>query len=150
MPRGTVSQEEEVAQRLETGVVRKEKGKGYCVKSEKNPDWNGGCYPTRGEAEKRLNQVEYFKHRGSAVSVAFNGAPAATEVLIDGAPVPCVSRVSMSATADGAGWLEVVFLGGMSRSIFTTAVSDRVRESVRAAAVVLRSIPGVRVITPEG
>lgn len=66
VPRGTVSQEEEIAQQLETGVVRKEKGKGYCVKSEKNPDWSGGCYPTKGEAEKRLNQVEYFKHHGSA------------------------------------------------------------------------------------
>jgi hypothetical protein len=43
-------------------VVRKEKGKGYCVKSPNNPDWNGGCYPTKGEAEKRLSEVEWFKH----------------------------------------------------------------------------------------
>lgn len=42
-------------------VIRKEKGKGYCVKSPNNPDWNGGCYPSKGEAEERLEQVEYFK-----------------------------------------------------------------------------------------
>jgi hypothetical protein len=47
----------------ETGVVKKTPGKGYCVKSEKNPDWSGGCYPSKGEAKKRLNQVEFFKHK---------------------------------------------------------------------------------------
>jgi hypothetical protein len=47
-----------------TGVVKKTPGKGYCVKSEKNPDWSGGCAPTKGEAEKRLKQVEFFKHKG--------------------------------------------------------------------------------------
>jgi len=50
----------------EQGVVRKTPGKGYCVKSEDNSDWSGGCYPTKGEAKKRLNQVEYFKHKGSS------------------------------------------------------------------------------------
>jgi hypothetical protein len=44
-------------------IVRKEKGKGYCVKSPDNPDWSGGCYPSKGEAEKRLHEVEYFKHK---------------------------------------------------------------------------------------
>jgi len=53
----------ETAQQEETGVVRHEKGKGYCVKSEKNSDWSGGCYPSKGEAEKRLQQVEMFKHQ---------------------------------------------------------------------------------------
>ena len=41
--------------------IQKVKGKGYCVKSEKNPDWSGGCYETKAEAEKRLQQVEMFK-----------------------------------------------------------------------------------------
>lgn len=41
--------------------IKKEKGK-YCVKSEKNSDWNGGCYDTKAEAEHRLQQVEMFKH----------------------------------------------------------------------------------------
>ena len=58
---------EVVSQREETGVVRKTPGKGYCVKSEKNSDWSGGCYPTQGEANDRLKQVEKFKHmKGSA------------------------------------------------------------------------------------
>jgi hypothetical protein len=56
---------ERVAQRFLESVVRKEKGKGYCVKSPNNPDWNGGCYPSKAEAEKRLQQVEYFKRQGS-------------------------------------------------------------------------------------
>ena len=42
--------------------VKKTKGKGYCVKSEHNPDWSGGCYPTEAEANKRLEQVEAAKH----------------------------------------------------------------------------------------
>lgn len=50
----------------DTGVVRKTPGKGYCVKSEKNPDWNGGCFPSKGKAEKRLKQVEFFKHKKSS------------------------------------------------------------------------------------
>ncbi len=56
---------EEDGPEVDTSVVRKTPGKGYCVKSEKNPDWNGGCFPSKGEAEKRLNQVEYFKHKAA-------------------------------------------------------------------------------------
>ncbi len=41
-------------------MIRKVKG-GYEVKSEKGKNL-GGPYKTRGEAEKRLRQVEYFKH----------------------------------------------------------------------------------------
>ena len=41
--------------------ISHEKGK-WCVRSENNPDWSGGCYPTRSEAEERLRQVEKFKH----------------------------------------------------------------------------------------
>jgi len=46
--------------------VKKEKGKGYCVKSEHNPDWSGGCYPSKEEANKRLEQVEAAKHAKAA------------------------------------------------------------------------------------
>lgn len=53
---------EMVSQTEETGIVKKTPGKGYCVKSEKNSDWSGGCYPTKGEADERLKQVEAFKH----------------------------------------------------------------------------------------
>ncbi len=45
--------------------VKKEHGE-YCVHSETNPDWNGGCYDTKAEANERLRQVEYFKHRGAS------------------------------------------------------------------------------------
>ena len=34
----------------------------YEVKSSKNKDWSGGTYSTREEAEKRLKEVEMFKH----------------------------------------------------------------------------------------
>lgn len=44
-----------------TGYIKEEKGK-YCVKSKSNPDWSGGCYDTKEEAESRLKQVEMFKH----------------------------------------------------------------------------------------
>lgn len=45
-----------------TSVIRKNKKGEYCVKSESNPDWSGGCYSTKEEAEERLKQVEMFKH----------------------------------------------------------------------------------------
>ena len=60
-PPAVVSQEQQ-GQQEQVGYVKHEKGKGYCVKSEKNSDWNGGCYPSKSEAEGRLNQVEMFKH----------------------------------------------------------------------------------------
>jgi hypothetical protein len=44
-----------------TAIIRKEKGK-YCVRSPGNPDWSGGCYDTKAEAESRLGEVEMFKH----------------------------------------------------------------------------------------
>ena len=53
----TVGQECQTGQEIQS-VVRKTPN-GYCVKSEKNPDWSGGCYPTKGEAEKRSENVEY-------------------------------------------------------------------------------------------
>jgi hypothetical protein len=53
----------------DTGVIKKTPGKGYCVKSEKNPDWNGGCFPSKGKAEKRLKQVEFFRHKASGAPV---------------------------------------------------------------------------------
>ena len=51
-------------------VIRKEKGQ-YCVRSPNNPDWNGGCYDTKDEAEDRLKQVEFFKHNKSAAIIAY-------------------------------------------------------------------------------
>ena len=39
------------------------KDDGYYVVSEKSEKNLGGPYKTRAEAEKRLKQVEYFKHK---------------------------------------------------------------------------------------
>jgi hypothetical protein len=43
-------------------MIKKVKG-GYKVLSEKTHKNLGGPYKTKGEAEKRLRQVEYFKHK---------------------------------------------------------------------------------------
>jgi len=43
-------------------MIRKEGGR-YYVKSEKGKNL-GGPYTTVGEAKKRLQQVEFFKHKG--------------------------------------------------------------------------------------
>lgn len=51
-----------------TSVIRKEKGE-YCVRSPNNPDWNGGCYPSKDKAEERLRQVEYFKHKSADIPI---------------------------------------------------------------------------------
>lgn len=53
---------ERIAQRFIEAVIRKEKGE-YCVRSPNNPDWNGGCYPSKDEAEERLKEVEFFKRQ---------------------------------------------------------------------------------------
>ncbi len=42
-------------------------GSGFTVRSESNPRKRlGGPYKTRAEAEKRLRQVEFFKHQKKA------------------------------------------------------------------------------------
>jgi hypothetical protein len=46
------------------GIVIKKVAGGYKVVSEKGNKNLGGPYKTRAEAEKRLKQVEYFKHKG--------------------------------------------------------------------------------------
>jgi hypothetical protein len=43
-------------------VMIKKSKKGYTVVSEKKGKNLGGPYKTKAEAEKRLRQVEYFKH----------------------------------------------------------------------------------------
>jgi hypothetical protein len=43
-------------------MIRKTRG-GYKVLSEKTGKNLGGPYKTRAEAEERLRQVEFFKHR---------------------------------------------------------------------------------------
>ena len=60
----TKTAEDQTAQQEQTGVIRKTPGKEeYCVKSESNPYWSGGCYPSKAQAEKRLQTVEYWKHK---------------------------------------------------------------------------------------
>jgi len=44
-------------------MIVKKKG-GYCVVSKKGKNL-GGPYKTKREAQKRLQQVEYFKHKKS-------------------------------------------------------------------------------------
>ncbi|RLC89070.1 MAG: hypothetical protein DRJ03_00505 [Chloroflexi bacterium] len=53
----------ERAMEAATAVIRKDgpKSKPYCVYSEKTGR-KFGCYPTRKQAEKRLGQMEKFKH----------------------------------------------------------------------------------------
>jgi len=43
-------------------MIKKTEG-GYQVLSEKSKKNLGGPYKTKKEAEKRLQQVEYFKHK---------------------------------------------------------------------------------------
>lgn len=45
----------------DTAIIRKVGGE-WCVMSESGKKL--GCYKSRKEAEKRLKQIEYFKHRG--------------------------------------------------------------------------------------
>ena len=49
----------ERALEIATAVIRKE-GKKYCIYSKTGKKL--GCYPTRKAAEKRLKEIEMFKH----------------------------------------------------------------------------------------
>lgn len=51
------------AMEITTAVIRKDgpKSKPYCVYSEKTGR-KFGCYKTRKQAEKRLAQIEMFRH----------------------------------------------------------------------------------------
>ncbi len=51
-----------VARTIEVHMIKKVAG-GYKVLSEKGKNL-GGPYKTKAAAEKRLKQVEYFKHKG--------------------------------------------------------------------------------------
>jgi hypothetical protein len=51
------------AKRRSHTMIKKVKG-GYKVVSEKTGKNLGGPYKTKAEAEKRLRQVEFFKHKG--------------------------------------------------------------------------------------
>ena len=53
---------EESALVWEVTMIKKVEG-GYKVLSEKGNKNLGGPYKTKKEAEKRLQQVEYFKHK---------------------------------------------------------------------------------------
>lgn len=41
----------------------KKVGNQWCVLSHKT-DKSLGCYPTEGQAKKRLKQIQYFKYKG--------------------------------------------------------------------------------------
>lgn len=57
--------EEAVAEISKEAYISTSKSDGktkYTVRSEKNPNWRGGTYSSRAAAEKRLAEVEMFKH----------------------------------------------------------------------------------------
>lgn len=59
-----------VAAEGQTGVVEKTPNKEeWCVKSEHNPDWSGGCYPSKTKADERLGEVEAAKHAKASVDL---------------------------------------------------------------------------------
>ncbi len=76
------SQQEQQGQQEQQSYVKKTPGKGYCVKSEKNPDWSGGCYPSKGEAKDRLKQVEKFKHMKGSMDVVLSTVMHNAEALL--------------------------------------------------------------------
>jgi 8-oxo-dGTP pyrophosphatase MutT (NUDIX family) len=46
-------------------LIREEGGK-FCVRSPTNSTWSGGCFDSKGEAKKRLTEIEYFKKKDGA------------------------------------------------------------------------------------
>jgi hypothetical protein len=97
--RHEVTRDDRVARivaRFKEAVIRKEKGE-FCVRSPDNPDWSGGCYPSEGEAEKRLEQVEWFKNK-AAGTVATH----VVEVYTTGQGAESVQKILEKIDALGA------------------------------------------------
>jgi len=65
-----------------TAYIKKEKGK-WCVKSKNNPDWSGGCYDTKKEAEERLKQVEAAKYAKASRGLRSPSSPRDAVPLTD-------------------------------------------------------------------
>lgn len=57
LPRGETANVETISDVIKTPGEDE-----WCVVSPNNPDWSGGCYPSKNRAEKRLDEVEMFKH----------------------------------------------------------------------------------------
>ena len=131
-------------------VVKKPGKDEWCVKSEKNPDWNGGCYPSKGKAEKRLHQVEYFKHNGSedlSVTISPKGK---VLVTLGGELIGGISKIEISADAsESFPKIHVSFLDGLSQESFDTMDPER-RGRILAAADSLRKFLIATVSVPTG
>jgi hypothetical protein len=63
-------------------IVKSPNKEEYCVKSESNPDWSGGCYPSKAKAESRLKDVEAFKHMKKQSSDSAPAIPRVEQVLL--------------------------------------------------------------------
>jgi len=64
-------EEKPVEAAMEKDAYIEESDGKYCVKSPKNKSWSGGCYESRPAAEKRLQEVEMFKHMKSSIHAEF-------------------------------------------------------------------------------
>lgn len=99
---------------MKLSVIRKEKGE-WCVRSPDNPDWNGGCYAKKEDAEDRLKQVEFFKHQKSARNVVMAFRVARRFVAGLGDQLEAKMRdlldgpLEASKSTDLADWLETNF-----------------------------------------
>lgn len=94
-----------VAQRVanlhQVAYVQKKDGK-WCVRSESNPTWDGGCYDSEAKAKRRLQQVEFFKHRKA--SCACGGACGGTSscAACDASSGPCSCEHRLASVPEDA------------------------------------------------
>jgi hypothetical protein len=78
------------------------KGDKWCVRSEHNPSWNGGCYESKGEAQHRLRQVEFFKHKKSSCACGGACGGTASCAACDSSPGPCSCEHRLASIPEDA------------------------------------------------
>ena len=108
-------------------MIRKEDGQ-YCVFSEDGTK-KFGCYPSRQQAVKRLQQIEYFKHAKSKREVAMTKVTdpvkdAKVDGKVPGATIPNLDNTAKKAATYAA----LAKMSVIERKSYASQLIDRLKE----------------------
>jgi hypothetical protein len=104
----------------------KKQGSQYCVFS-KDGSKNLGCFPSREQAVKRLQQIEYFKHAKSKREVAMKNVTNPVKPSPDkvpGIPVPNLDNTAKKQAVYAA----LAALTPIQRKSYANALVDRLKD----------------------
>jgi len=108
-------------------MIRK-KGNEYCVFS-KDGSKNLGCFPSREQAVKRLQQIEYFKHAKSKKEIAMKNVTdpvkdAKLDPKVPGTTIPNLDNTGKKSVTYAA----VVKMSVIERKTYASQLVDRLKD----------------------